>query len=225
MNPTINLCIPGNTFAREIMMDIIRFLFEAKQEGWEIILSTDYDPNVYYVRNKLLGGDVTRGPNQKPYDGKLEFDFTLWIDSDVRFNFEMVKRLVSHDKDMVCGLYRMKDLKNFTVVPKMDDEYFIRNGTYQFLTVDDLKTIHDESNGLPPDPFKIDYTGLGLCLIRKTVLDSLEYPWFRPIWKTIGNMKEFTSEDVGFCMQVRKAGFDIYCDPSVVGQHMKLIGI
>jgi len=61
--------------------------------------------------------------------------------------------------------------------------------------------------------------------VSKKVLESLEYPWFRPIWKNIGHMKDFTSEDVGFCIQIREAGYEIYCDPSVIGGHMKLIPI
>ena len=27
-----------------------------------------------------------RGPNQKPWDGKLEYDYQLWIDSDIVFD-------------------------------------------------------------------------------------------------------------------------------------------
>ena len=78
----IALCIPGNTFSREVMMDIIKFLEDARIAQWEVVLSMDYDPNVYYVRNKLLGGDVGRGPSQKPYNGEFEYDYVLWIDSD-----------------------------------------------------------------------------------------------------------------------------------------------
>jgi hypothetical protein len=211
----IVLCIPGNSFAREIVIDIIRFLDEARSSGWEIVLTMDYDPNIYYVRNKLLGARVERGPEQKPFGGTLDYDYVLWIDSDVRFNFKMIERLASHKKDAICGLYHMIDGKHFTVVREMDDDYFKEHKHYKFLTNEDR----------PTELFKIDYCGMGLFLVSKKVLESLEYPWFRPIWKNIGHMKDFTSEDVGFCMQIREAGYEIYCDPSVIGGHMKLIPI
>ena len=203
-------------------MDIIKFLEDARIAQWEVVLSMDYDPNVYYVRNKLLGGDVSRGPSQKPYNGEFEYDYVLWIDSDIRFNFKMIERLASHKKDAICGLYRMKDMKHFTVVRHMDDEYFKEHKSYQFLTVEDVEKMHKTQK---TELLKIDYTGMGLFLVSKKVLESLEYPWFRPIWKEIGHMKDFAGEDVGFCMKIKEAGYDIYCDPVVMGGHMKLVPI
>ena len=221
-SPRIVLCVPGDNFSKDVTMDLTRFLFEAKGAGWDVVFSMDYDPNVYYVRNKLLGGDVGRGPSQKPFDGKIEYDYVLWVDSDIRFNFKMVQKLLENKKDVVCGLYRMKDLQHFAVVKDMDDAYFAEHKTYQFFSVDDFKKL-TENNTL--DPFKVDYTGMGICLVSKKAIESLEYPWFRPIWMNVGDMKDFTSEDVGFCIQLRKAGFEIWCDPKVVAGHMKLIPI
>ena len=218
----IALCIPGNTFSREVMMDIIKFLEDARIAQWEVVLSMDYDPNVYYVRNKLLGGDVGRGPSQKPYNGEFEYDYVLWIDSDIRFNFKMVERLASHKKDAICGLYRMKDMKHFTVVRHMDDEYFKENKSYQFLTVEDVEKMHKTQK---VDLLKIDYTGMGMFLVSREALEKLEYPWFQPVWKEIGDMRDFTSEDVGFCIKLRETGTTIYCDPAVIGGHMKLMPI
>ena len=182
----------------------------------------DYDPNVYYVRNKLLGGDVGRGPNQKPFNGELDYDYVLWIDSDIRFNFKMIERLASHEKDAICGLYRMSDLKHFTVVRHMDDEYFKENKTYQFLNVEDVEKMHKTQK---VDLLKIDYTGMGIFLVSRTAIEKMEYPWFQPVWKDIDDMRDFTSEDVGFCIKLRETGTDIYCDPGVVAGHMKLVPI
>jgi len=218
----IALCIPGNAFSREVTMDIIKFLEDARIAQWEVVLSMDYDPNVYYVRNKLLGGDVGRGPEQKPYNGEVEYDYVLWIDSDIRFNFKMIERLASHKKDAICGIYRMKDMKHFAVVKHMDDEYFKEHKSYQFLSVEDVEKIHKSQK---VDLMKIDYTGMGMFLVSREAIERLEYPWFQPVWKDIGDMHDFTSEDVGFCIKLRETGTDIYCDPAVIGGHMKLMPI
>jgi len=218
----IALCIPGDAFSRDVVMDIIRFLEDARAAQWEVVLAMDYDPNVYYVRNKLLGGDVGRGPSQKPFNGDIDYDYVVWIDSDIRFSFKMVERLASHKKDAICGLYRMKDMKHFTVVRRMDDEYCKEHKTYQFLTVEDVEKMHKTQK---VDLMKIDYTGMGLFLVSRAALEKMEYPWFRPVWKEFDGMREFTSEDVGFCIKLRETGTEIYCDPAVMAGHMKLVPI
>jgi hypothetical protein len=53
-----------------------------------IQISQDYSSMVNFARCKVLGANVLRGPNQKPWDGKLEYDYQLWIDSDIVFNTE-----------------------------------------------------------------------------------------------------------------------------------------
>ena len=37
---------------------------------------------------KCLGANVLRGPDQVPWDGRLPYDYQLWIDSDIVFNSE-----------------------------------------------------------------------------------------------------------------------------------------
>jgi hypothetical protein len=34
----------------------------------------------------VLGANVLRGPKQIPWDGKLQYDYQLWIDSDIVFD-------------------------------------------------------------------------------------------------------------------------------------------
>ena len=35
-----------------------------------------------------MGANVLRGPDQIPWDGKLNYDYQLWIDSDIVFSTE-----------------------------------------------------------------------------------------------------------------------------------------
>ena len=41
---------------------------------------------VNFARCKCLGANVLRGPDQIPWDGKLKYDYQLWIDSDIVFD-------------------------------------------------------------------------------------------------------------------------------------------
>ena len=55
---------------------------------------------VNFARCKCLGANVLRGPDQIPWDGKLKYDYQLWIDSDIVFNSEKFWQLILMDKDI-----------------------------------------------------------------------------------------------------------------------------
>ncbi len=59
-----------------------------------IQISQDYSSMVNFARCKCLGANVLRGPDQIPWDGKLEYDYQLWIDSDIVFNTEKFWQLL-----------------------------------------------------------------------------------------------------------------------------------
>jgi len=75
---------------------------------------------------------------------------------------------------------------------------------------------------------EVDYTGFGWLLVKKGVFESLDYPWFKPLWHEMNKeelkIKDFSSEDVSFCKQVREKGYKIYIDPEIrVGHEKKFI--
>jgi hypothetical protein len=60
-------------------------------------------------------------------------------------------------------------------------------------------------------------------LIRKGVIESLKYPWFRSEIQTIGDLVDLQSEDVSFCRSLTDAGYDIYVDTKIRVGHQKLV--
>lgn len=207
----IVLCIPGDTYIREVMVDIVNFTREARALNWDLHVQLKYTSNIYKVRNELLGGNVNLGKEQKPFNGKIEYDYVLWIDSDIRFNIKMIKTLLSHKKDVITGLYRMKGSNNYVVVK--DNAFFSR---------EDLQKKRDENDmGI----FTVNSCGMGICLMSRKALESLEWPWFKPILMQTEKGLHYSEEDAGICQRLRRAGFDIYCDPNVVAGHMKMLMI
>lgn len=53
----------------------------------------------------------------------LQSDCThlLFLDTDLQFNGETIKRLLDHDKDIVCGVYPAKQLKTRYIVNHLDE--------------------------------------------------------------------------------------------------------
>jgi len=71
---------------------------------------------------------------------------------------------------------------------------------------------------------EVAYNGMGFMLVKRGVFESLDYPWFRPIEKQIGEMVDFTMEDVGFCLRAKENGFGVFIDPLVrVGHEKKVV--
>ena len=82
------------------------------QNGMSIQISQDYSSMVNFARCKVLGANVLRGPDQIPWDGKAEYDYQLWIDSDIVFNTDKFWQLCDlavpaegEEKEITAGWY------------------------------------------------------------------------------------------------------------------------
>ena len=212
----IVFCLPGNSYSGEFLKNWSDVIYACCMNNIIPLLSQAYDPVVYFARNKVLGGDVMRGTDQKPFDEKLEYDYLMWIDSDIMFKFENLAKLLAWNKPIVAGIYMMSDHKHFAVVKTWDEEYFVKHGSFKFLEPSDI----DFNQGL----FEVAYSGLGFMLIKKGVMETLSYPWFRPIMYTMGDIQDFSSEDVSLCRLLQEKQHKIYIDPAVwVGHEKKVV--
>ena len=91
---TIVFCLPGRGVSYNFLKSFVSLSFDLVQSGAAIQISQDYSSMVNFARCKCLGANVLRGPNQLPWDGKLNYDYQLWIDSDIVFNTEKFYQLV-----------------------------------------------------------------------------------------------------------------------------------
>ena len=87
-------CLPGRGVSYAFLKSFVQLCFDLVQAGAQIQISQDYSSMVNFARCKCLGANVLRGPNQVPWDGKLKYDYQLWIDSDIVFNSEKFWQLV-----------------------------------------------------------------------------------------------------------------------------------
>ena len=212
----IIFCIPGSTFSNKFLQCWTNLIFWCIQNNINPILSNDTDSNVYFVRGKILGGSTLRGMDQKPFNGSINYDYIMFIDSDVLFKPEDVKKLLDMNENICCGAYLMNGGTHYPIVKKFDNSYFLKNGTFEFLSMQDLRN-HNK-------PFSVEYCGMGFMLIKKNIIEQLQYPWFYAnMFEFDNNIKEFTSEDVSFCMSLTKKNFKILINPEVKVGHEKSI--
>ena len=171
---------------------------------------------VNFARCKVLGANVLRGPKQVPWDGRLNYDYQLWIDNDIVFDTEKFYRLVAMDKDIAAGWYMTEDGRTTSVAHWLEEDDFKNNGGV-------MNHETGETMQKRRKPFTVDYTGFGWVLIKKGVFESLEYPWFAPKMQVFdsGEVQDMCGEDVSFCLDAKEAGYEIWCDPKIRVGHEK----
>ena len=208
------ICLPGDSFSNDFLKCWTEFLFFCNRAQINPIISIHKNSNVYFVRSICLGASVIRGVDQKPFDGKIDYDYIMWIDSDIIFQPIQFAQLIERGEDICGGLYLMEGGKQYAAVKNWDIDYFRNNGTFQFLTPDDIKDI--------TDIIEVSYTGFGFLLMKRGVIERIEYPWFEPVVTEFDeNIKDFASEDVSFCKKANKFGITIHIDPTVIVGHEK----
>ncbi len=247
---TVVFCLPGNKFSNHFLQSWSELLCYCITHNIRPIISCKQSCNIYMVRSMCLGADVMRGTKQKPFDGKLDYDFIMWIDSDQVFGVQQFCNLLRHNKDVVSGMYLMKGGNQFAVVENWDDDFFIKNGYFEFLDKEKLgkwmKENHcgepklmSQNNGNPIYDYrecefpliKASYTGMGWMLIKKGVVEKLDYPWFESEtfrYKKVVDGKEieiadFCMEDVAFCKKLERLNIPIYVDVKAIVGHEKSI--
>lgn len=217
--------LPGDNFSSKFLMSwsnaLAQLWFSNK---YDIVIAPGTGSYVSFVRMQTLGLDVRRGVTQKPFNNE-NYDIWVTIDSDVIFTADNLIELISATEKhpVVSGIYRMADLEHFAVVKEWDNNYFAKNGTFQFLTLEDITKWKKETE-LTYMP--IDYTGMGFFACRKEVLDKLTYPYFDGELREITaennvTLKDMSSEDVNFCKNIIKAGFPIVINVDLRVGHLK----
>ena len=220
----IVFCLPGRGVSYTYLKNFVQLCFDIVQNGMSIQISQDYSSMVNFARCKCLGANVLRGPDQIPWDGKLEYDYQLWIDSDIVFNTDNFWQLLDladngeegGEKEIVSGWYATEDGQTTSVAHWLEEDDFRKNGG-----VMNHETV--ESTSKRKKPFTVDYTGFGWVAIKKGVFEKLPYPWFAPKMQVFesGAVQDMCGEDVSFCLDAIEAGLEIWCDPRIRVGHEK----
>ena len=212
----IVFCMPGRGCSFQFLKSFVQLCFDLVQHGASIQISQDYSSMVNFARCKCLGANVLRGPDQVPWDGKLNYDYQLWIDSDIVYGTEKFLQLVLMDKDIAAGWYMTEDGRTTSVAHWLDEGDFRNNGGV-------MNHETGETMERRKKPFTVDYTGFGWVLIKKGVFENLEYPWFAPKMQVFesGSVQDMCGEDVSFCLDAIEKDYQIWCDPRIRVGHEK----
>lgn len=165
------------------------------QKEQNTIVAFQISSLVYTARNELARGAI-----------KMGADFVLWLDSDMVFEPDTLKRLLKDYEekkgDIITGVYYRR-VPPFT--PVLYDEF---NVTDEAVTWKETRDVKD-------DFFEVEGCGFGCVLMPTEALFDVYEKYGQPFDPISGS-----GEDLSFCWRARQLGYKIVCDPSIQPGHV-----
>jgi len=126
-------------------------------------------------------------------------EYLMFIDADMSFPPDGVNRLVADDKDIVGGVYYRRQKPHLPTFSVLDGKKMV---------------IPDQ---FPKDElFEVFGLATGFMLIKTKVFKKIKPPWFY-----FGNFHgKPMGEDTYFCWKAKKAGFEVWADPTIPLGHI-----
>lgn len=133
-------------------------------------------------------------------------DYLMFIDNDMQFPASGIQRLLDADKDIIGVHYNARPRPGGQVVSTVK----LKDPTIEPHYGQVVSTV------MPAQLFTCYSVGTGFTLIRTSIFDKLQKPYF--ISGQTDDEEPFT-EDVYFCGQAHKAGIEIWCNPTIPMKH------
>lgn len=201
--PKVTIAIPNlGTVHVKLMMILIRWMSQDHDDLEKLALITP---------KGLVPHDNARNFCVKEF---LKTDSThlFFIDSDVVPPYNALRKLLSHDKEVITGCYPSMRFDS-----EANKELLIYNVFRHVLNektgVTEFKNIYGE--GLE----EIESAGAGCLLIKREVLERMENNWFRWQYDDVGFVTY--GEDISFFNRCKEMGIQAYADFDVTCKHSK----
>ena len=223
----------------EFSMALARLYIEALKRG-----------EVNFISNAICFESlISRGRNAAAASAlHHNSDYLMFIDADVIFQPEDVFKLISHDKDVVCGVYPKKYVNDEKVnfLFSNCDKSIVENGNWRQICTDpssEIRQLAVSQYKTGEKLLEVDYAATGFMLVKTAALKKIikakpgikyrndidgyteygdNFYDFFPA-RINQSTKKYESEDYGFCQLWRSIGGKIFVDPSIklghIGRH------
>lgn len=187
------------------------------------------------TRDGLLGGLIqvsatliADGRNKlvETFLSKPRATHLLFLDTDITCASNACRKLLSHDKQIISGVYFQRGehqfplIYNYQGIRRMHDKSRpafspMLAPVYDYLDKKRLPHVGityatlEGNDGL----IEIGGCGAGFLLVKRDIFENIPFPWFS---------FEMGGEDLYFCHKARKHGFQIWADMSVLLGHLRL---
>jgi hypothetical protein len=208
--PTLYIAMPCYDSVKvNTMLSVIKLVQQLSKSGINLGINTMRSPLIHQARNYLTSIFLT-----------TQYQYLLFIDSDVEFEPEAVAKMLVAKKEIICTPYRVK-------APQLDKHIY----TVEFK---DPKNISILPGGL----VELEAGPTGLMLIDRKVFEKImknhpELKITNPAIPNAGKSHEFyynffdfgfkdgyaMGEDISFCRLARRNDFKIYANTESTTAH------
>jgi len=154
---------------------------------------------------EFLVGTIIHDMRHKLAERAIEnnYDYVLWVDSDMIFDSDVLVDLLNDDKDIVTAVCFMRKAP---YDPCIYSKMRMGLGTDE----NEIEKYHDypRDNGL----FEVEACGFAMILMKTKVLKQL-LDTSGHIFFPVKTPNLALGEDLSFCIRARRQGFRIWCDP------------
>lgn len=171
---------------------LLQAAVESVQFKYKINFALEMGCEIASSRNRLAQMAIDKGATH-----------LLFVDYDMVFPPVTIRKLLDHDKDIVGAAYNYRNEP-----PKPPKSTAVPEGVEG--TVDPAS--------LPKEPFKCESLGTGLLLIKTDVFKKMKQPFFMWGFNKQGELQY--GEDTFFCQMAKRAGFDVWADPTLEVKHL-----
>jgi hypothetical protein len=194
---TIKLIIPAwpnyERAAQSCLRESLDMLSKTDTGNFKIIIVKSVNCILATARNNALTNSC------KKLQAVTDCDYCLFVDGDTGFVFNNIVQLFDLNFQVVGGGYKYREGPNAG--------RFVAGYWKPELPGAIESCVDKDESGI----VKVDWTGGGFLLVRADVFSLIEYPWFRDGVIDNGDEAFSSSEDMGFCMQLKQVGIPILC--------------
>jgi glycosyltransferase involved in cell wall biosynthesis len=148
---------------------------------------------IHYARNAVADFALDQG-----------FDWLIQLDDDATFPDDVVRRLLTHDKEVVTALaYQRKP-------PYLPCIYECNDNVDQMIGRP-LEGV--EHTGLR----RVDVSGFHVSVIQTSVIKKLRDAGIRQYY---GGFDNKVGEDFAMCLNLKKVGVKVHCDTGLIAGHL-----
>ena len=216
-------------------------------QTYDILIVDNSDTEEYYSKLLKIDGIKTIRETHKKLDNRQRivnsrnlilkyakensYDYILMMDQDVIPPKEIIKKLLSSEKNLISGIYlnyfapsgKLKILpvawKSLTQEEFEEIKTKLKLPSFVGKNTDMRRHLTDEEvrSGRV---IEVIIPSAGCLLISKKVFEQITYEILD--LKKIGfqDPNVTTTDDIGFCMNALNGGFKIYCDTSIKCEHL-----
>lgn len=151
---------------------------------------------------------------------KTQCDWAFWMDADQVIPSETIPHLLAVAKAkkafFVSGIYYQRSGSHRAALwvksPVLLDGSMVnepkKERSHFFVVPGDNVT----------QPFKVDVCGFGCVLTHKSMFEKIKYPYF--VYEGAWGTDDHCSEDFYFCIEAKKAGFQLWAAPKLKVGHI-----